>query len=347
MMRQLALLILLMLAIIAPGQVKERLIAPGDTVHVTCEEEASLNGPYKITRDGLIVMKFVGAIKVSGLKAPEAALKIRDQLLLHRVLTQATITLAFSEEPPVSKPVRFEGAVKLASEVPFKEKMRLADLVKLAEPTVSANLAAIEIIGENLKRQTYEFPKENPELKPGDVVFFPMLLTRSGTIAVLGGVVKPGVQTWQDGLTVRLAIKAAGGFDGLGNSSRVRLEREKQQPRNLDLTLEEADEKLEPGDRVVVELNPVRRFVFISGQVHKLGSLEFVDGMTLTQAIQKAGGLIPESKVKEVKIFESGQRGNGKLKGTYNLERILQGYVGDVKLVPGDRIEVGRVTRRR
>ncbi|MBL8066759.1 MAG: polysaccharide biosynthesis/export family protein, partial [Chthonomonadaceae bacterium] len=81
MLRQFALFLLLILALVAPAQTKERIIAPGDTVRLTCEEEPSLNGPYKITRDGLIVMKFIGAVKVSGLTTAESGLKIRDQLL--------------------------------------------------------------------------------------------------------------------------------------------------------------------------------------------------------------------------------------------------------------------------
>lgn len=328
------------------AQATERYIAPSDTVHLTCEEEPGLTGEYKITRDGLIILKFVGAIKVSGLTCREAALKVRDQLLLHRVLSQATITMSFDVAAPPGKPVTFEGAVKVASSLPFKEKMTVGDVIKVAEPTPSADLSKIEITGSDQKTRIVNYPTENPELKPGDRVFFPIQVKRTGTVTVLGGVARPGVLTWDEGMTVRSAILKSGGFDGLGNSTKVRIERGNEAPRLLDLSNDKVDEALQPNDRIVVELNPVRRYISVVGQVVRQGTMEFRDAMTLTTAIRDAGGLLPNTKVKEVRIYEAAPKGKGKLKGVYDLQRILDGYLGDVKLVPGDQIEVGKVGKR-
>jgi protein involved in polysaccharide export with SLBB domain len=86
--------------------------------------------------------------------------------------------------------------------------------------------------------------------------------------------------------------------------------------------------------------------VVLVGQVGKPGIIVFKDGLTLTQAIELAGGIPQGLAVKSVKIFEPKGRSGDKLRGTYDLEKIQAGRMGDIKLNPGDRVEVGKLTRK-
>lgn len=130
----------------------------------------------------------------------------------------------------------------------------------------------------------------------------------------------------------------------MANRSRVRLERKDQTAKIVDLAKEQNDFGLVGGDRLVVELKPVQKFVAVVGQVKNPGFIEFSTGMTLTQAIADAGGLTAEPGEKIKVILISGK--NAKDRKVYDLERIMLGYVGDIKLAQGDRLEVGRVSKK-
>lgn len=342
--RFIALLVLLVAAL--PGLSQERPLRAGDKVRLTCEEEPSLNRDYTLTRDGLLLLSFVGAVEVGGLTPPDAAKRVADQLVAQRILPKATVSLRLLA-PEVS-PVRFAGAVKVAGETPYVEGMRLSALLTIAQPTTGANLRAVVIEDAtggkaevDATKTDGELDLRDPKLRPGDFVFIPAF-ERPQEVLVLGGVMQPGSAPFAAGMTIRTAIEGAGGLSGMGDSKRVRLEREGQPARWIDLGTAAADDRVQVGDRIVVELRAVRRFVSVDGEVRKPGMVEFRDGMTLTQAIHVAGGVLPDARLDRVGV----RRGEGRQAKTefHNLERILAGYVGDIALKPGDAILVGRIS---
>jgi len=323
-----------------------RLIKPADKVHVNCEEEPTLNRDYVITRDGLIVLSFVGAVEVSGLTATEAEKRISDQLVIQKILRKATVRVTFADSVNTLKPVKFSGAVKVSGEIPWKEGMTLNDVVKLAEPTPVADLTAVIIEAETGTKSPIDFSKFggvnaqfNPVLKPGDFVFFPIQVVRKD-VQILGGVKRPGVIPFSDGLTAKKAIETAGGYDALGDWTRIRLEREQTKNTLHDMSVDSYDFPLQPGDRLVIELKPTRKFVTVTGLISKPGYVEYHDGLTLTQAIRDAGGLTADGDRMNVTIVTENPTKGETPKRSWELVRILRGYVGDIRLKPGDRIEL-------
>lgn len=328
-----------------------RLIKPADKVHVNCEEEPGLNREYTITRDGLIVLSFVGAVEVGGLTCAEAEKKISEQLVVQKILRKATVHVTFSDSKNTIKPVKFAGAVKISGEIPWREGMTLTDVVKVAEPTAVAELTAVVIESETGAKNTIDYSKFggvnaqfNPLLRAGDFVFFPIQIKRKD-VMVLGGVKRPGLLPWVDQLTIKKAIETAGGYDSLGDWTRVRLEREGVNPALHDMSVDSYDVPLQPGDRIVIELKPTRKYVTITGQVAKTGYVEHRDGLTLLQAIREAGGLTAEPDAMKVTIYTEKPLKGEAAKRTYELIRIVRGYIGDLLLKPGDRIEVGKIGR--
>lgn len=339
-----ALILVLSLVVQVAFAQSDRAIKPGDRLSLVCEEEPSLNRDYVVTRDGLMVLSFIGAVEVGGLTCDEAGARIADQLVLQQILRKATIRVSFVGS--TTKPVRFAGAIKASGEIPFKAEMTLADVLKIAQPTSQADLALVTVESEGGRRTGIDATSAAGlahKLRPGDLVFVPVI-TKSPDVYVLGAVLRPGTVKFTEGLSALAAIEQAGGFELMANRSRVRLERKDQTAKIVDLAKEQNDFGLVGGDRLVVELKPVQKFVAVVGQVKNPGFIEFSTGMTLTQAIADAGGLTAEPGEKIKVILISGK--NAKDRKVYDLERIMLGYVGDIKLAQGDRLEVGRVSKK-
>jgi len=333
-------------SLIAGAAGQQRIIKPEDKVRLVCEEEPALTKDYTITKDGLIVLSFIGAIDVSGLTEKQAADKIAAKLIEQRILKKATVTVTLAT--PDAKAVRFTGAVRNSGETPIRDGMRLSDVVVLAEPTESADLEKLVITSSTGEKFTIKFvassiePTENPLLKSGDSVFFPVRLELK-EIYVFGGVGRPGSVPFREGMKIREAIESAGGFASLADKTRVRIERAGMAPQVLDLTLSTVDLELLNGDKLVIEIIQEKQYVFVNGEVQQPGAIAFGEGITLSQAVRDAGGPAKNADTAKVTLKS---KATGKTT-TLNLQQIEQGYQGDVALAPGDQVTIAKKGARR
>jgi len=105
----------------------------------------------------------------------------------------------------------------------------------------------------------------------------------------------------------------------------------------VDLTeTNEMNLLVRPGD-VITLLPSVSQFVYVGGEVKTPGEKTFRRGLTLTQAILAAGGVMPAAK--EARLGRD--NGQGFLAVTrYKLKEIESGKVQDPVVKPGDRITI-------
>jgi len=90
---------------------------------------------------------------------------------------------------------------------------------------------------------------------------------------------------------------------------------------------------------VVEVLAKRQQFYYIGGKVESPGEREFRQGITLTQAILAAGGLLHSTKT----VVVTRQNAEGLLStATYDLRGIMTGETPDPPLRAGDRVEVIR-----
>ena len=314
-------------------------IANGDRLRLLCEEEPQLNKEYSVNSQGLILVDFLGAVRVAGLTETEAAERIATQLIRERILRSATVTVQIIKHEPA--PIRYQGKVAKTGEMPFRSGVRLSDVILLAGATEETDLARILIVSDGKERQYVDYTRfdpatneNNPLLKPGDVVTF-LAKLRPDQVVVLGGVERPGAIDLSPGMTVRQAIEAAGGFSVLAIP--VKLDRDGEARRTLDLSRPGSDVELRGGDRVFVEVKSRREYVQVVGAVVKGGFIEFRHGMTVSQAVEAAGGLRPEAKPTAVRIVRS--RTNNSIE-LVDLTKIEKGTAVDVVLNAGNRVEV-------
>jgi protein involved in polysaccharide export with SLBB domain len=84
-----------------------------------------------------------------------------------------------------------------------------------------------------------------------------------------------------------------------------------------------------------------KKFVYISGNVVAPGEKMFRDGMTLTQAVMAAGGIVQSSSRNKVKVSRQNEKGF-LTASEYDLNAISEGKAQDPQLQAGDRIEVNQ-----
>ena len=271
-------LILVMVGVVTPAMAQQR-IQPSDTLRVICVEEPGLNKNYEVTDDGMILVNFLGAVNVKGMTEAEAAATIKKQLEDERILPKATITVSIVRAAiPM---VKFEGAVGLEAETPWREGMRLSDIVRLAEPVANTDLSKVTIVSLDGKSSTIDFSiadlqtnVNNPLIKAGDVIKFASKGTTTPPgnptnpnnpptnpptnpndppktrVSITGEVVLNGEFEFQSGMTVQDALVRAGGFTAGAETQQVIL---KRAGANIFVRLPgQAGFRLMPGDELSV-----------------------------------------------------------------------------------------------
>lgn len=332
------------LASLGFGQAKA-VVKPGDNVNVVCEEEPSLSKDYTITRDGYIVMQFIGAVSIAGLDEATASAKLAATLIEQRILPKANVRLKILGTKTAL--ISFGGAVAKAGELFPRPGIKLSDVVQIAQPTSAANLERVRIITADGKELTVNYkahdgkdPATNPELRAGDRVFFD-LVSRPQDVLVTGEVSRPGMQGFKEGLTVRQAISNAGGVRLSGDTRTVRVEHAGQ-VREIDLAKEDAP--LYPGDRVIVSPMTVLNYVNVEGAVATPRRVPHREGLTLVQAVEAAGGAHPKADLGKVQVV---RKVDGKDKiTTYDLAAVYASRAGDIPLNPNDRVVVNMPSKK-
>lgn len=152
-------------------------------------------------------------------------------------------------------------------------------------------------------------------LESGDIVFVGV---QRGRVSIRGPVVRPAVYEMLPGETLASLIQNAGGFTSEAAQTRVQVRRilapSDREPGGRDRVVLDVTPSqfaagapaflLAPGDRVEVFpiTSPERNSIVVSGDVWSPGLQGFTQGMTLSQALAKAGGVRPDVYLDQVLI---------------------------------------------
>jgi polysaccharide biosynthesis/export protein len=158
---------------------------------------------------------------------------------------------------------------------------------------------------------------------------------RSQKVEVLGAVEKPG-QYYLTSLdsTLRSVLGQAGGVKAEKSVGRVvvtHVTGERTVVPLESLMGPAGDLALRRGDVIDVGQGEL---VWVGGEVVRPGSVGFMEGMTLTQAIIKAGGPTPLARLRGAYLVRDEDRVQ------VNVQRMLKGKDEDLALQPGDRVVV-------
>lgn len=156
---------------------------------------------------------------------------------------------------------------------------------------------------------------------------------RSQRVELVGAVAKPGDYYLDGAISLRAMLARAGGVElerSTGVVAVVRGEERIELP--LDQVGGETDTvRLQPGDVILVEQSEV---VLVGGQVAKPGPIAFTDGMTVMQALLRAGDATPVANLAGSYILRDEE------KIAVNIRKMRKGRGADFVLEPGDTLFV-------
>jgi protein involved in polysaccharide export with SLBB domain len=351
MMRWAGLLAFWAVLIIAWAQDSPR-VQPGDSLRITVEGDESLSRVYVVDSTGAFRMPLIGLVQAGGRTTDEVAQEIARRLREGNFYRDPKVTVEIAQraEPKVT----VQGAVRRGGDFTLQAGWRLSDALSAAQPTDTADLSAVRLErlnGERLTLNHLKFIQEgdesaNPLLQAGDRIFVP-LRAAGRNVLVLGAVRTPGAFEYESARTLIQAIGKAGGTLPEADTARIQIRRANQaEPIPVNLNTIQGDVELQPGDQINVPFRSVRQFIVVRGGVNRAGLINYAEDMTLTQAIEAAGGPKPNAILERVVILRPTERGKQQ-RITVNLLEVAQGARPDERLLPGDTVEVPEPAQRR
>jgi len=155
----------------------------------------------------------------------------------------------------------------------------------------------------------------------------------SRKVEIYGAVKKSGAY-YLTGPTYLREMLARAGWVDRERSTRQVLVRHKDETSHVvsidDLMSSgEGNVELQPGDMISVQEGEV---VYVAGEVSKPGAIMFADGLTVTQALTRAGGPTDFAQLRGAYILRGGE------KISINLRRVQNGRDADLSMKPGDQL---------
>jgi polysaccharide export outer membrane protein len=277
----------LLIALPCPSlsQGKEYLIGPRDviTIAIFAGGEKQQEVDLTVSGQGIINVPFIGPVKAEGLTIPQLEALIKKPLAEDYFMdpeVNIQIKEYHSLQYYISGSVKTPGLYEMTSEASLMELIAKAGGVLpergnvayiLRESTNNMSegediedlMSSREPIRVDLKSLLDKGDmSHNLLLKPGDVIYIPLekaLNLAESNIYVEGEVKKPGVYSYQPGLTALNACIMAGGFGDFAAPNRTKIIRNTENgPEVIRINLNDVKEgripdiELQPGDRINV-----------------------------------------------------------------------------------------------
>jgi protein involved in polysaccharide export with SLBB domain len=145
---------------------------------------------------------------------------------------------------------------------------------------------------------------EDPALKSGDVVIFP-ISRRPANVSVLGGVATASAVPFRPGLTLREAIAGAGGLDIHADAKNIKVLRKGEVVVSVDYSSLD-NPALQRGDTIQVPRIGDPHYVTISGQVLRPNLVGIREMTTLEDALKAAGGIVEPAAIDRIVVKRGG-----------------------------------------
>lgn len=301
-------------------------LGPGDQLVLILTGDVEEAYTLDVTREGFVVVPVVGQVAVSSLTLGDLDTVLRKRLSRVYSGIGSTTRYSVSVARLRSNQIFVVGDVKQPGSYRISSAgTALSALYAAGGPTDRGSLRGVEIRRRGSATQKFDVynylvrgdASGDLRLENGDVLFVP---PHGPRVRVHGGVLRPATYELRAGETLDDLITTAGGFTEDASRRSVRVERilppaqrtaEGSDRIVLDVAVPGASDgralaavRLEAGDVVDVPrvANRVRRRITVHGNVWQPGSQGITDGETLTQALQAAGGLKPDTYLGRVII---------------------------------------------
>ncbi len=301
-------------------------LGPGDQLVLILTGDIEEAYTLDVTREGFVVIPVVGQIPVASLTLGELDSVLRKRLARVYSGIGGTTRFSLSVARLRSNQVFVVGDVKQPGSYRISSAgTALTALYSAGGPTDRGSLRAIEIRRRGSPAQKFDIynylirgdASGDVRLENGDVLFVP---PHGARVRVHGGVLRPATYELRAGESLDDLVKAAGGFTDDASRRNVRIERivppaqrtaEGSDRIVLDVAVPDQSDartltavRLEGGDVVDVPrvATRVRSRIVVKGNVWQPGSQGITARETLTEALQRAGGLKPDTYLGRVII---------------------------------------------
>jgi polysaccharide export outer membrane protein len=320
--------------------------------------------PYRLDRNGVLVLPGPIRIPLAGLTADEAADRLNSDPALAEMMFWVQLL-------PVEQELKPFGYDLFAAEVPITF-VPTTDIPVPSDYVVGpGDTFQIQLIGEGGGWYTLVVGRDGevdlPELGPvrvagmrfedaralleqhineqmigmrGNISMGPL---RSIQVFVLGEAVRPGAYTVSGLSTITNALFSSGGVKPIGSLRNIELKRNGQMVRRLDLydLLLKGDTKgdvrLLAGDAIFIP--PVGKTVGATGEVRRPAIYELKAGETAEDLVRIAGGLTPEADAATARV----ERIDATRNRTFITLDLETGRDGSVQLRSGDIVQVDAI----
>ena len=237
---------------------------------------------------------------------------------------------------PAIKWVTVSGAISsaLPSDIPFREKETIGEILSLFKFSVDADSTNIVLLKKDVPPTRYKYSQVAPFLAENlDHIVVGFLKPRQHPMqaSVKGEIRNPGIYPINPGITTaRQIITLAGGLTDLGDGSRAYISRKNPLPASPNKLSEGlatirpennftvrqmlasgdyriipleicTNDNLENGDEIIIP--EISRSVYVSGYVKQPGAYQYCEGEGLSYYIKLAGGWIGNSDKINTKVL--------------------------------------------
>ncbi|MBW2605449.1 MAG: SLBB domain-containing protein [Deltaproteobacteria bacterium] len=252
------------------------LLGSGDLLQVTVFESEKLNATVRVSSRGHITLPLLGQIKVKGLTAREAEIKIEKG---YRVKYIKDPHVSVFVEEHMSRRVTLVGQFKQPGTYEYPSKQTLLDVMALAGGLTdkAGNMVQVRrhearpgepnVLVIDLDRLIKEGRTDlNVDINGGDIIFAP----EAGHFFVDGAVRRPGSYPIREKLEIREALLTAGGIRPWGLKDSIVLIRdvEGKGQKGIEINLNDPDNheiEIEDGDIIVVKTSAWNNMVHGGG----------------------------------------------------------------------------------
>lgn len=348
-------------------------LGPGDRLVLVLSGDVEAAYSLDVTREGFVVIPQVGRVDVANLTLGQL-----DDVLFARLGrvysgvrrgSGATTHFSVSVSRLRANQIFVLGDVERAGSYMVSSAGTAVTAIYAAGgPTVNGGVRAIQIrrgsqVVGSLDLYDYLLrgdASHDVRLQTGDVVFVP---SRGPRIRVIGEVVRPATYEIKPGETLLDAIRTAGGFRAEASRRRVQIERVLPPSQRTADGRERVTVDVEPGTvgdaqlarmpieggdvvRVFPVAERLRNTIRVIGNVNTPGSQGLEPGMTIADAIRKAGG--PKPDVFLGRVLVTRMRADSSLtQMRAALRDSLGAVVGDFALQEDDVVELFSLTEFR
>ncbi len=279
-------------------------IGPGDNLDVQLIGESGGRFLLTVGRDGAVDFPEIGPIAVAGMRFAAAKTMLEQRVAEQLIGMRASVSmgelrsiqifvLGEAERPgsytvgglsTMTNALFASGGVKAIGSLRNIELKRDGKLVR-----------RLDLYDLLLKGDT----SNDSRLLPGDVIFIPPV---GATVAISGEIQRPAIYEVPEGATASELLQLSGGLTPAADPRTGRLERiDERRNRmvvDIDLTSPQGrGTKLQTGDVIRIQgiRDSVEGAVSLDGHVHRVGSVQFRQGMRLTDLIGSLDELKPQA----------------------------------------------------